>query len=79
GSAIALPLTTAEADERQPRTEQVSVAQDGTPADVPVENGRISGDGPSCTSPRVVENDTNEKADVFGTDRPTAARRPAPT
>ncbi|WP_030661798.1 PD40 domain-containing protein [Streptomyces rimosus] len=45
GFATALPPTTAAADARQPRTEQVSVAQDGTPADAAVDNGRISGDG----------------------------------
>ncbi|MEU2789684.1 hypothetical protein [Streptomyces sp. NPDC007100] len=45
GSVNALPVPTAAADDRQPRTEQVDVAQDGTPADAPVEGGRISGDG----------------------------------
>ncbi|MGK5640906.1 hypothetical protein ACSNOK_21715 [Streptomyces sp. URMC 126] len=39
------PRVTAAADVPVPRTEQVSVAEDGTPANAPVEGGRLSGDG----------------------------------
>lgn len=45
GFSMALPMTTAAADGRDPRTEQVSVAKDGSPANAPVDGGRISGDG----------------------------------
>ncbi|MFI1798000.1 TolB family protein [Streptomyces sp. NPDC020379] len=45
GFPTALPAASAVADGREPRTEQVSVAEDGTPANAPVEGGRISGDG----------------------------------